>query len=105
MERICFILKLRPECIEEYVERHINVWPEMQAALQETGWGNYTIFLASGGLLIGYMETKDFDEARRRMKALCINDQWQAEMVPHFDLSGEHADDSMLPLQQVFRLD
>jgi L-rhamnose mutarotase len=77
----------------------------VQAVLQETGCSNYSLFLAPGGLLIGYLETENFDEARRRMKALSINDRWQAEMAPFFDSIGENADDSIRPLQEVFHLE
>jgi L-rhamnose mutarotase len=96
---------LRPERIEEYVERHRDVWPEMQTALRDSGWRNYSLFLAPGGLLVGYLEAADFDEARQKMKALNVNERWQAEMVTFFESSGENADDSMRPLQEIFHLD
>jgi len=53
MQRICFHLQVRPERVEEYRVRHQAVWPEMQAALRETGWRNYSLFLAEDGLLTG----------------------------------------------------
>jgi L-rhamnose mutarotase len=105
MKRVCFTLKLKTDRLEEYIERHQNVWPEMQAALRETGWGNYSLFLAPNGLLIGYLETESFDEARLRMKNLPVNARWQAEMAPFFESAGENADDSMRPLQELFHLD
>jgi L-rhamnose mutarotase len=105
MQRICFTLKVRPERLEEYVERHRSVWPGMQTALRETGWGNYSLFLTPAGLLIGYLETENFEEARQKMKALPINERWQKEMAPFFDSSGENPDESMRPLQEVFHLD
>ena len=40
MQRICFVLQVKPERLEEYKERHRSVWPEMLAALRETGWAN-----------------------------------------------------------------
>lgn len=41
MERICFVLQVKPERLEEYRERHRSVWPEMQEALSRgTGGGN-----------------------------------------------------------------
>jgi hypothetical protein len=39
MQRVCFVLQVRPARLEEYKQRHRSVWPEMQAALRETGWG------------------------------------------------------------------
>ena len=37
MQRICFVLRVKPDKLREYKERHRQVWPEMQAALRETG--------------------------------------------------------------------
>jgi L-rhamnose mutarotase len=50
MQRVCFVLQVKPERLEEYKARHRQVWPEMQAALRETGWGNYSFFLRDDGL-------------------------------------------------------
>ena len=105
MERVCFTLKLRQDRIAEYIERHRSVWPEMQVALRETGWGNYSLFLGSNGLLIGYLETEDFAEARRRMKEVVVNERWQAEMASFFEFSAEDPDDSMCALPELFHLD
>ena len=49
MQRVCFVLQVKPERLEEYKERHRSVWPEMQAALRETGWSNYSLFLREMG--------------------------------------------------------
>jgi L-rhamnose mutarotase len=77
----------------------------MQAALRETGWGNYSLFLAPGGLLIGYLETENFEQARRKMSELPVNTRWQTEMMPFFESSGQTADATMQPLPEVFHLD
>ena len=34
MQRICFVLQVKPDRLEEYKRRHRNVWREMQAALR-----------------------------------------------------------------------
>ena len=67
--RYCFCLLVSPDRLTEYADRHRRVWPEMQAALRETGWGNYSLFLREDGLLIGYLETDDLDAAQRGMAA------------------------------------
>jgi L-rhamnose mutarotase len=33
--RYCFLLRVRPELLPEYRERHAHVWPEMQDAPDE----------------------------------------------------------------------
>ncbi len=68
MERVCFELQVRADRIDEYRERHRAVWPEMLAALSAAGWTNYSLFLRPDGLLIGYVETEDFEAAQRAME-------------------------------------
>ena len=105
MERVCFLLKVRPDRLAEYKERHKAVWPEMLAALRETGWTNYSLFLRDDGLLVGYLETPDFNAALSGMATREINARWQREMAPFFEaLDGRRPDEGMLPLEEVFHL-
>lgn len=107
MKRIGFLLKVKPDMIEEYKQRHAAVWPEMQAALRRTGWHNYSLFLRPDGLLFGYFETPDsLQAAQAGMEREEINAKWQASMVPFFEsLAGLRPDESMLELEEVFHLD
>jgi len=107
MKRIGFLLKVKLDKIEEYQLRHQAVWPEMLAALQRTGWHNYSLFLRDDGLLFGYFETPDsFQAALDGMAREDINAKWQTLMAPYFEnLSGAQADQSMLELTEVFHLD
>jgi len=100
MERVCFELQVRPERLDEYRERHQAVWPEMLAALRAAGWGNYSLFLRGDGLLIGYLETEDFEAAQRAMDQTEVNARWQAEMAPLFQRELEFR-----RLEEVFHLD
>lgn len=105
MKRICFVLQVKPNRLEEYRERHRDVWPEMQNALQKTGWANYSLFLRPDGLLVGYLETEDFDRARNAMAELEVNQRWQREMASFFvHLDGLPPDRAMEPLEEVFHL-
>ena len=105
MERVCFELQVKPECIEEYRRRHAEVWPEMLRALQATGWRNYSLFLRPDGLLIGYFETDDLAAALAGMAETEVNARWQAEMAPFFaDLDGA-PDEGFVRLDEVFNLD
>jgi L-rhamnose mutarotase len=104
-QRVCFQLQVKPGLIEEYTRRHAAVWPEMLAALQSSGWHNYSLFLRPDGLLIGYFETDSLPEAQARMAATDINARWQAEMSGFFeDLEGA-PDQGFLQLTEVFNLE
>jgi L-rhamnose mutarotase len=104
--RICFLLKVHPDRVEEYKIRHAEVWPEMLNALRESGWRNYSLFLRPDGLLVGYFEAVDFEKSIADMKNHPVNARWQAEMSSFFELrTGGGADDSMRPIEEVFHLD
>ena len=104
MQRVCFVLQVTPERLEEYTERHRAVWPEMLAALRESGWTNYSLFLREDGLLVGYLETEDFERARSAMAKRKENERWQREMADFFDHGGVAPDRAMEPLEEVFHL-
>jgi L-rhamnose mutarotase len=105
MERVCFLLRVRPDRLEAYKARHRAVWPEMLDALRATGWGNYSLFLDADGLLVGYLETKDFERAVAAMEETDVNARWQAEMAEFFELpSGERPDTGLRRLEEVFHL-
>ena len=106
MERVCFLLKVKPDRLAEYRLRHQAVWDDMRQALLETGWRNYTLFLREDGLLVGYLETPDFQKAREGMAAREVNERWQREMAPFFeDLDGRRPDQGLLRLEEIFHLD
>ena len=106
MERVCFLLKVKPDRLEEYKRRHQAVWPEMLAALSETGWHNYSLFLRDDGLLVGYLETPDFEKARAGMDTREVNACWQRDMAPFFEaMGGLRPDEGLLRLEEVFHLD
>jgi L-rhamnose mutarotase len=102
VERVCFELRVRADRLDEYRERHSAVWPEMLAALREAGWTNYSLFLREDGLLIGYLESPDFQAAQRAMEATDVNARWQEEMSELFE-SGEAP--VFARLEEVFHLD
>lgn len=105
MQRVCFVLQVKPDRLDEYKARHRAVWPEMLAALRETGWSNYSLFLRPDGLLVGYLETDNFERARAGMAGRDVNDHWQKEMAVFFDQpEGKLPDRAMEPLEEVFHL-
>ena len=104
MERVCFLARVRPDRLDEYRERHKDVWPEMRAALTEAGWGNYSLFLTNHGLLVGYLETADYQAALVTMEKTEVNERWQAEMSEFFVADGP-PDQSFTRIAEVFHLD
>ncbi len=107
MKRVSFVLKVRPERLDEYREQHKRVWPEMLQVLTEAGWHNYSLFVRDDGLLFGYFETPvSLQAAQAAMANTQINRRWQEFMAPFFE-SQENArpDEMFLELTEIFHLD
>jgi L-rhamnose mutarotase len=103
---VCFLLRVRADRLDEYRRRHAEVWPAMRAALSRTGWRNYSLFLREDGLLVGYLESENFEAAVAAMQEEEINALWQAEMAPFFELPEDGAPDTTLErLAEIFHLD
>ncbi|MCV7226285.1 L-rhamnose mutarotase [Mycolicibacterium komossense] len=105
-QRVCFLLQLKPDRVEDYLQAHQEVWPEMLEALRAAGWGNYSLFLRpADGLVVGYLETDDFALAQQRMAQTEINAKWQAGMAQYF-VGGSQADpdEQITPLAEYFHL-
>ena len=107
MRRVAFLLKVKPEKLEEYKQHHQRVWPEMLAALSAAGWHNYSLFVRPDGLLFGYVETPEgLAAAQAKMAATEVNTRWQEFMAPFFESpDGGRADEMFLELEEVFHLD
>ncbi len=106
MEKVGFKLQLRKDRLDEYVEHHQHVWPEMLAALSQTGWHNYSLYLdRNDATLFGYFETPNLQAALDGMAATDVNERWQAMMGEFFEeLDGRRPDEGFLQLENIFYL-
>ena len=101
-ERTAFVLRVRPDKLDEYVEAHRDVWPELLDALRAAGIRNYTIF-RSGNEMFGYFEADDLAAAGRYMEGQEVSARWQDRMAEY--LEERVPDAGPAPLEEVFRLD
>ena len=84
-QRCCFLLRVRPERLTEYIEVHQHVWQDMRDALSNAGWHRYSLFLRpEDGLVVGYFESDDTAAAMRAMEDEDVNTRWQKEMAQYF---------------------
>jgi L-rhamnose mutarotase len=99
--RVAFVLRVRPDRIDEYVAAHRNVWPEMLDALRAAGIHNYSIF-RDGNQVFGYFETEDIAATERYLASQEVVGRWQDAMA---DLLEERVPDEGPPsLEEIFRL-
>ena len=105
MERAGFLLKVRPDKIDEYKERHKEVWPDHLEALSRHGWKNFSLFLADDGQLFGYVEAEDtIKKSLDGMTSEDVNMRWQEFMNECFEQLSGRPDESFVHLEHVFYL-
>jgi L-rhamnose mutarotase len=79
-QRTAFVLRVRPDKLDEYLEAHRNVWPELLAAMRDAGVRNYTIF-RHGNEMFGYFESDDLEAVSAYMANQEVNTRWQDAMA------------------------
>lgn len=79
MQRIGFIMHVRPGSEQEYKRRHDEIWPEMLEAMTRAGIRNYTIFM-HGTALFNYFECEDWQAAVQKMGETDVSARWGAYM-------------------------
>jgi L-rhamnose mutarotase len=101
-QRSAFVLHVKPGRIDEYVEAHAHVWPEMLQALHDAGIRNYSIF-RDGNRVFGYFESDDLEHAAAFMAEQEVSTRWQDTMAGL--LEARVADAGPPSLEEIFRLD
>jgi L-rhamnose mutarotase len=104
MRRICFELTVRPERLDEYLERHAAVWPDMLREIEASGRRNYSLFLRPDGHLIGYYETDDAQASDAYLASSAVAAEWESEMAPFFESLDGRPDQGATVLPEIFNL-
>ena len=103
--KVCFLLHVKPDRLDEYRASHEAVWPDMLRELQRAGRHNYSLFLRDDGLLVGYFETTEPDDGDAYLASSEVASKWEATMAPLFFDDDSRPDQSIERLTQVFDLE
>lgn len=104
MQRIAFLMKIKPGTEAEYRRRHQQVWRELLADLKRAGCRNYSIYL-HGTELFAYMEVDDFQRYLEIMAASQVSERWESQMSDILVRETESATGFPPVLEEVFHLD
>ncbi len=104
MQRIAFIMRIKPGTEEEYRRRHQQVWSELLADLKGAGCQNYSIYLR-GTELFAYMEVDNFERYLETMKASQASERWEEHMSDILIRETDPATGFPSLLPEVFHLD
>lgn len=105
MEKYAWKGKIKEGCLDEYIKRHAEIWPEMVEMLKQAGIKNYTIWNA-GDEMFGYYECeKGVDFASTIQVNSEINKKWDEYMKDILIMEKDPITGAQPLLTKVFELD
>jgi L-rhamnose mutarotase len=103
MNRFASVYKIKQDRIEDYLQYHADVWPEVLEMICACNIRNYTIF-HKYGFMFSYFEYvgDNYEVDMAKMAADPKTQEWWAIMNPMEDLSGTAIKGEM---DEIFHLD
>ena len=101
MERYAWKATIRPGCIQEYIRRHDDIWPEMKQVLHAAGIRNYTIW-SDGSDVFGYYECDSIAETSRIQSESPVVARWNEYMKDVMVMEMDPETGAQPHLRQVF---
>ena len=103
MEKYAWKATVKSGCLEEYIRRHDNIWPELQEVLVSAGIVNYSIWNV-GNELFGYYECEKGAAYAAKVQAESeVVDRWNEYMKDVMVMEMDPETGAQPRLQQVFR--
>jgi len=104
-ERYAWKATVKEGCLEEYIRRHNEIWPELVTLLKEAGICNYSIYNV-GNELFGYYECqKGRDFAAKTQAESPIVDKWNEYMKDVMVMEMDPETGAQPQLREVFRME
>ena len=91
MERIAFLIHVKPDKLDEYKRLHNPIPSDLAAELKRAGIRNYTLWLADGGNEFGYLEVDDWAAACAYLEKSPVYNDWQVLMQNYLDSARNDA--------------
>jgi L-rhamnose mutarotase len=107
MQRHGWVIKVKPDRLEEYKKIHANVWPEVLNIIKKCNIQNYSIYYRDG-YLFSYLEYtgKDFKADMAKMAADPKTQEWWKVTDPMQEPVATHAEGEWWSvMEEVFHLD
>jgi L-rhamnose mutarotase len=105
MQRVAFLLRLKPGVGPEYDMAHRHVWPEMLDLLKRSGVSEYSIFRRDELLFLTMHVEVDCETTWTKIENDSVNTRWQQAMSEYFEPHENTRPGERFPmLQEVFYL-
>ncbi len=105
MDVICEMMKLRPECVKEYISMHDTTWTGLIEAIKASGFIEEYIFLL-GDIVIIIMKCKSFKESASRLAEKEVFKEWTKKVRAMLieDEKLFHTKDHIIDLNPIWNL-
>ena len=105
MEKYAWKATIKEGCLEEYIKRHKEIWPEMKEVLKQAGIKNYTIWNV-GLEMFGYYECeKGIEYASKIQNESEVVKKWDEYMKDILIMEKDPITGAQPLLKKVFELD
>jgi L-rhamnose mutarotase len=90
MEKIAFVMKLKPGNEAEYEKRHDEIWPELVETLKQAGVSDYSIFLEKSSCKLFAVLQRSDDHSMEQLPLDPVVKKWWAFMADIMETSADN---------------
>jgi L-rhamnose mutarotase len=90
MEKIAFVMKLKPGNEAEYEKRHDEIWPELVETLKQAGVSDYSIFLEKSSCKLFAVLQRSEDHSMEQLPLDPVVKKWWAFMADIMETSADN---------------
>jgi len=87
MKKYLLVVEVKPEHLQDYIDIHIGVWPEMLEAIRSAGYTNELIWIYKNQSII-YLECPDdaeYDELNAKLRETDVCKKWDITVGSWFE--------------------
>ena len=100
IKRTATLSRLKPECVDAYVDFHKHVWPELEAVYHAAGTTDICCYVSGTTLVVTIEEDPEsYGTTRDALEQNPVNRAWQSGMAKLLD-----PDFTPIVLDEVYRL-
>ena len=107
VQRHAWVIKVKPEKLEEYKNLHANPWPGISKMIKKCNIRNYSIYYRDG-YLFSYLEYtgSDWDADMKKMTADSLTNEWWKLTDPCQEkVETANEDEWWANMEEIFHLD
>lgn len=104
MEKVAFVMTLKPGYEQEYKKRHDEIWPELVEELKNAGVSDYSIFYEESSNKLFAVLNREDGHTMDALPDNAVVKKWWQHMA---DIMDTHEDNEPVAtdLRKVFHLD